>query len=350
MSGEYWLLSGESGHKNPSNYRLTDLAAIRGSMWPQCGPNLSLPVGPRPCVGGKPVDPTNIIATDFFADYSPKQQLEIIAELKSRGYTHVVMGPLVDSDGYHGIWTPHDWRTEWDTFLDLVQLFWDHDLAPIVFIHPDGWTLEQTKELTPLLLQPRAQQLLRIVVPTGWEPTQYGWSSWTWAAFGQWARETLPKALVLLHTVADTDAPVGTDDLGDDNGRDNAEGWARVAQYFHGWLTQSSAFANPNAHGDPNHPANTNAQNWINLFNPNVSGSYQDRFQNGYAGWPTSSAWGEGHPLRVYAAEWAAYFKFWPLAGPVRTEAEGCTWGDAAINAGADGALDGCTIGPVVHA
>jgi hypothetical protein len=36
-----------------------------------------------------------------------------------------------------------------------------------------------------------------------------------------------------------------------------------------------------------------------------------DRFTWGYAGWPTSSAWGSGQRLRVYAAEYAAFANFW---------------------------------------
>ncbi len=328
-----------SEHVDPSGIPLEELAAIRGAMWPlgtasTCG---ALPLGPRPW------QDDNVIATDFITEYTIEQQGCIINELKSRGYTHVVMGPLVDSDGYHGVWTPNDWRGgNFQRFLDAEQMFWDAGLKVVTFIHPDGWSLDQTKsELTPLLQDPRAQKLLRIVVPFGWEPCKYECSSYTWAAFGQWARETLPNSLVLLHTVADVDAPVGTDSLGDDNGHPNAEGWARVAPFYHGWLTQSTAFDNPTGTGgDRAHPELTNFQNWQRLFDARVSGSYQDRFQHGYAGWPTVSAWSNGRPLRVYAGEYKAYWTFWQH----RTEAEGVTWGDASMASGADGYLDSGTV------
>jgi hypothetical protein len=325
-------------HVDPSGIPLEQLAAIRGAMWPlgtasTCG---AVPLGPRPGQAD------NVIATDFITDYPPEVQACIVAELKARGYTHVVMGPLVDSDGYHGIWPPNDWRgANFDRFLDALQMFWDAGLAPVVFIHPDGWTFEQTRdELTPLLATPRARRLLRIVVPHGWEPCKYECSSWTWAAYGQWARTTLPAALVLLHTVCDVDAPVGTDSRGDDNGTGNATGWARVVPFYHGWLTQSCAFEHPDAHGDPNHPDKTNFDNWADLFNPNVRGSYRDRFEHGYAGWPTSSAWGAGKPLLVFAGEYSSYWRFWQH----RTEAEGVAWGNRAIASGAAGYLDGGSV------
>jgi hypothetical protein len=322
-------------HFDPSGIPLEEIAAIRGAMWPKgtastCG---ALPFGPRPN------SPDNIIATDFITDYSPEQQDCIIAELKSRGYTHVVMGPFVDSDGYHGLWPPNDWRgANWERFLDAIQKFWDAHLVTVVFGHPDGWSFEQVRDtFTPLLQQPRAQKLIRIIVPHGWEPCRYECSSYTWAAYGQWARQVLPNALVLLHTVADIDAPVGGDARGDDNGHPNAEGWVRVAPFYHGWLVQNNAFECPTCvDPDPRNEGRTNFRNWQDQFNPRVRGSLRDRFEFGYAGWPKSSAWGVGKPLRVYAGEYSSYWRFWKN----RPEAEGVQWGDAAMAAGAYGYLD----------
>lgn len=330
-----------SAHFDPTGVPLGALAAIRGGMWP-LGPVRGLPQGLT--LGPRPGAPDNVIATAFFADYTPNEQYAIIAELKARGYTHVVMGPLVDSDGYHGMYAANDWRgARWSEFLDIAQRFWDAGLAPVVFISPDGWTLEQNQaEFTALLQQPRAQQLLRIVVPHGWEPERYGTSSCTWALWGQWARQVLPNALVAMHTVSDTDAPVGTDTRCNDDDKTwnpggNAAGWGRVTPYFHVWLTQSGAFADPTGTGgDRDNPTFTNFQNWQRQFDLSVRGSYRDRFERGYAGWPTGSAWGPDKPLRVVCGEYKAYWTFWQH----RSEAEGVQWGDACIAAGGYGYLD----------
>lgn len=336
-----WLLT--SAHVDPTNVPLRTLAAIHGAMWPQTQGDCDN----FPRIGPRPGQATNIFATDFITEYTDDEQACGIAMLKRRGYMHVVVGPIVDSDGYHGVWTPNDWRgANFNRFLDALQKFWDNGLTPVVFGHPDGWSLEQTKnELTWLLQQPRAQRLIRIFVPHGWEPCKYECSSYTWAGYGSWARDVLPNALILLHTVADVDAPVGTDALGDDNGHPNAEGWQRVAPFYHGWLTQSNAFDAPDAHGDANHPANTNFQNWQDNFRCAVVYSYCNRLHNGYAGWPTGSAWGAGQPMQIYAGEYSAYWRFWRG----RQEAEGVAWGDAAMAAGADGYLDGGSVAVTVH-
>lgn len=362
--GKHNFYPAVSDHFDPSGIPLETLAAIRSAMWP-LGPLGSTPQSAAlkdgsTCsvadlqLGPRPGQADNVIATGFMANYSAHQQDCIIAELKTRGYTHVVMGPLVDSDGYHGMWEAHDWRgPAFNTFLDTAQKFWDNGLTPIVFISPDNWTLEQNQaEFSGLLGQPRAQKLLRIIIPHGWEPERYGSCSATWGLYGKWIRDLMPNALVGIHTVSDVDAPVGTDARCDDNDRSwnpggNAAGWGRVTPFFHFWYTQSGAFDNPTGTGgDREHPELTNFQNWYRQFDPNVRGSYRDRFEHGYAGWPTNSAWGEGKPIRVMCGEYSAYWKFWQH----RTEAEGVKWGDACLDAGAYGYGDsGSKPVPVIH-
>lgn len=326
-------------HVNPAIYSFDQLAAIRGAMWPLTeGACNNLSLGPRPG------QPSNVIATVFLPDYPVAEQDCIIRELLRRNYTHVVVGPLVDSDGYHGMWAPNDWRgANFERFLDLLQKLWDAGLMPVVFLKPDNWSLDRMKtEFTPLLSQPRARNLIRITVPMGWEAgAAYEYSSCTWAAAGEWVRHLLPNALTLVHMVADRDAPAGTDFLCNDDDKHwnpggNAAAWGRVAPFYHGWLAQFGAFDDPNRTGcDREHPSKTNFQCFQDSFNPEVRGSYRSRFERGYAGWPGVSAWRD-RPLYVYAGEYAAYWKFWHG----RTEAESVQWGDAAMRAGAAGYLD----------
>lgn len=302
----------QSAHVDPSTTPLGELARIRGAMW---SARLDLPFGPRP---GRH---DNVIATTYFENYSSEDQARAIAALKSRGYTHVVVGPLVDTGGYHGQFHPHDWRgPAFDRFLDELQTFWDNGLTPIVFIHPDGWTFERTRDaLTPLLKQDRAQRLIRIVVPTGWEPTRHDWSSCTWAAFAEWARQTLPNALVLIHTVSDADAPSGKDARCRD--RDPAAAWARVAPHIHGWLIQNGPFDSaPDA-------------------NPQRARTFAAQFAAAPPG-ARSSAWGTNIPILFYAGEQTAYSSYWKNL----PEASSRAWGDLAMASGADGYLDGGTV------
>src|SRR5262249_19636628 len=261
----------------------------------------------------------HVIATAYFDDYSPADQSRIIAALKARGYTHVVAGPLVDTGGYHGQFHSQDWRgARFERFLDQLQTFWDNGLAPIVFIHPDGWTFERTRdELTPLLRQDRAQRLIRIVVPAGWEPTRHGWSSCTWAAYAQWARQTLPNALVLIHTVSDAGAPAGKDARCTDT--DAAGAWARVAPHVHGWLIQNGPYRTA--------PAD----------DPKLARSFAAQFTAN----PTrDSAWGRGVPMLLYAGEQTAYTTYWKNLPEPASRA----WGGRAIASGADGYLAGGTV------
>jgi hypothetical protein len=304
--------------------------------------------------GPRPGDPSNITALEYIYSYGDNptasplthglngEQRAMLDTYKSYGYTHLAFGPI-NAQSYHGQYPDYSFMgpSEFEVWLDWLQLFWNEGLAPVCFLHPDGWDLDQTKALYEPLIRnnPRAQRLMRIIVPSGWEPAKYEWSSQTWANFASWGRDILPNALVLIHTVTDVDAPVGTDSNGNDNGRPNAEGWARITPHIHGWLTQSAAFENPDGHGDPNNPSKTNFDNWADQFDKNKSGSYYDRFHHGYAGWPTNSAWGN-EPIRIYAGEYCSFWNYWGN----RPYEEGVHWGNRALSVGADGYLDSGSI------
>ena len=339
-------------HVDPSKFSLRELARIRGAMWTVRGP---WAYGPRPA------QPSNITALEYLHVYGdnptspdPKHltqtQKDILATYKSFGYTHCCYGPIY-GQAYHGLYPDVQFNTPamFEQWLDWLQVFWDNGLAPVCFIHPDNLTFDETKAMYDPLIRgnARAQKLMRIVVPTGWEPTRYDWSSYTWAKYFEWMKELLPNALLLLQTVPDVDAPCGKDELGDDEA-DQAAGnpthdvrvnaWRRLCPLIHGWLNQSGAFEHPDDHNDPNNPQFTAFDNWANGFDKTYKGSYYDRFHNGYAGWPGNSAWGN-EPIKIYAGEFCSYWEYWQD----RAYSEGVAWGDRALKVGADGVLDSCS-------
>jgi hypothetical protein len=330
-----------SQHVDPSKISLRVLARIRGAMWTVRGP---WRFGPRPGT------PDNITAMGFLYCYGDpmnpavlsQEQKDMIKLYKSFGYTHVVWGPPTGGS-YHGQYPDVDFTQSKELFekwLDWAQVFWDNGLTPICFMHRDNDNYQQTVDLWEPLIRnnPRAQKLMRVIVPTGWEPTRYGWSSVTWANFLKWARDILPNALVLIHTVADVDAPVGTDELYDDNMKGNGEGWARVTPYLHGWLIQNGAYkVAPSA--DP-----TLAKNFRGQFDKGAIGAECHgvawHFINGILNWPHNSAWGPDETIYLYNAECTSFEAYW---GNVPYETS-TAWGDLAIASGADGYLDSGTV------
>lgn len=336
-----------NGGFDPSTMSLRQIAAVRGCMWTVRGP---WRFGPRPG------EPSNITALEYIYSYGDPynptapggafnlnaEQQGMIDTYKSFGYTHCCFGP-VTAQSYRGHYPDYLFNTPetFERWLDWLQMFWDHQIIPICFLHPDNWNLAQTQALYDPLIRhnPRAQKLMRAIVPSGWEPARYEWSSNTWASYMQWGHDVLPNALILLHTVPDVDAPGGTDANGDDNGKGNDSVWRRVAPTIHGWLHQASTFADPWTHGDPAHPDNTNFDNWAADFDQTVSYSFWNRFHTGYAGWPTNSLWGD-EPIYLYVGEYCSYWEYHDN----RPYDEGVTWGDRAVSVGADGYLDSGSI------
>jgi hypothetical protein len=142
-------------------------------------------------------------------------------------------------------------------------------------------------------------------------------------AYARWARETLPNALVLIHTVTDVDAPVGTDSKGDDNGRPNAEGWARIAPFIHGWLIQNGPYETAPSANPPL------AREFCAQFKADGDGAELHSVAwhfKGAGGWTRDSAWGRtGVPILLYAAEHTAYSSFWQNL-PERPRGRGEIW------------------------
>jgi hypothetical protein len=330
----------QSLHFDPSGISLRDLAKIRGAMWTVRGP---WRFGPRPG------SPDNITAMEYIYVYGDPNNASVLTNEQkamldtylAQGYTHVAFGPI-NAQSYHGQYPDTDFTSPdmFEKWLDWLQMFWDHGLAPICFLHPDGGSFEDTVAMYDHLIRgnPRAQRLMRIVVPTGWEPVKYEWSSTTWAKFCAWARDLLPNALVLIHTVSDVDAPVGTDANGDDNGRPNGEGWSRVTPHIHGWLIQNGAYSVPPSQ-DP-----TLAQNFAAQFDQGALGAQLHgaawHFINGVSGWPQGSAWSPTERIYIYNAECTSYEAYWHNI-PYSTST---AWGDLAMKSGADGYLDGGTV------
>ena len=317
---------------DPSNIPLTELAKVCGAMWSS---RWSGRYGPRPG------QPDNILAMDYYESYEPaeRQQMRDIYTT-GRPYTHAVTGPLVD-EGYHGQYPAVSIvsQVDFDRYLDCMQEWWDHPrrIIPVHFVTPNAWSEAQLEQLWPLYRQPRAQQLLRVVV-LGWEPTDYGWPNAEWVRRLKKMSEVFPNALWLVHTWTEIDAMVGgSDDPVVQRAQQSgtwAEAWANIVPYLHGWLMQVGPYQTaPSA--DP-----TLAGNFEALFRPRVSGSMWQRFHLGYAGWPTFSAWGASTPLKVYNAECTAYTSYWRNL----PEASAQAWGDLAMQSGSDGFLDGGTV------
>lgn len=278
---------------------------------------LDVAYGPRPGASD------NILALEYIYVYPRDEQQRMIEAYKARGYTHCCIGPI-NAQSYHGQYPDVSFENNFDGYLDVLQMLWDNGLIPINFIKGDGWSSGDLEAHEGLFASPRAQRLMRVVVPCGWEPDRITHSS-KYRQWLTWGARVFPNALRLLHMVPDHDAPGSSAE-----GADNAVLWAGVVDSIHGWLVQSAAFEHPTTQFDE----------WRDSYDVSVSGSYPDRFHHGYAGWPTHSAWGEDVPLCIYAGEYAAYWCYWDN----RPESEAVSWGDAAIEVGADGYLDGGSV------
>jgi len=312
----------------PPRPSLDTLIKFRGAMWPKLGLP-GIPWGPRP----NAID--NVVVVDSVEAFDDPTQNRIMTAYAAR-YTHVPMGPSIDP-GYHGQIPACDFRTHFGDYLETAIKWAKVDVHVCHFLRPDRgvagleWTVgDLNRELTPLFSTPRAQEVMQIVC-LGWEPgPKYFYNNAWWVAMCQWMAQTFPQALRLIHMVADTDAPVGQDD--DVKGITNGDGWANVAPYLHGWLVQNAGYTD----GDTPIPSKEFLLNFANQFNPAVHGSFPDRFTNGYAGWPTTSAWGD-RGLIALPGEYAAFGLYWKNF----PDSAAVSLGQAAMDVGATGFFDG---------
>lgn len=312
----------------PPRPSLETLIQFRGAMWPKLGLS-GIPWGPRP----NAID--NVVVVDALHAFDGSTQNRIVAAYAAR-YTHVPMGPAVDP-GYHGQIPACDFRPHFADYLDTAVLWETAGVHVCHFLRPDRgvagleWTVgDLERELTPLFASSRAQALMQIVC-LGWEPgPQYFYNNAWWVAMCQWMADVFPQALRVIHMVADTDAPVGQDD--DVKGITNGAGWANVAPYLHGWLVQNAGYTD----GSNPIPSDEFRRNFTNQFNPAVHGSFPDRFTNGYAGWPTTSAWSD-RGLIALPGEYAAFGLYWKNF----PDSSAVALGQVALAAGAIGFFDG---------
>jgi hypothetical protein len=318
------------GGVDPYTYSLDQLAAIRCAIWTNRAP---ISVGPRPG------QPTNINAMDYYHVLGAADQRLMLAAYQAARYTHAPTGPLIDPGGYHNFYPPQTMPTpaQVTAYVAVLQSWWNAGIIPIHFVHPDGWSKDDMDAIAWIYQRPDVQRVCRVVVPTGWEPTQYGWKAQYWADIVQkvqgWYGANASRTLWALHTATETDAPTGD---GDDFPNGNAGAWDIVAPHLHAWLVQNGPYSvTPDE--DP-----TLRANFASLFDLRDDGSLTSRLQRGTKGWPTTSLWPDGRGLRVIAFEQTSYTAFnddFPESGSK-------AWGDVALGAGANGAGDSCTMPP----
>lgn len=327
------------------------------------------------------VDPNKLIVWGEFVHgrYTDAEFDLAVERWKALGYTHCVIGPLIDETGYHGTVPATDFRRDTAGYLARIERIWAAGIIPVLYLATDNWTLERVENETGhIYRRPEWQRVIRMVAPHGFEPSA-DTPNHEHVAWCRWGRETFPNALIILHTVSNLDAPGNNDDFTPDAGnvaamhavstsvaglrrvvngqpRDLstkeqtlladaavaraalyaesgtaatnprfigfAEAWRRVAPYCHQWHAQYGPFeTSPEA--DP-----AQADEVRKLF--------PSRFKTGHAGWPTFSAFGAS-PIDHIFAEYGSY----TVWHNVITEQDARAWGDVAAAAGADGCFDG---------
>lgn len=325
---------------------LAELARLRGAMWTA---RLNLPYGPRP------YQDSNILAMDYFEVFLDSDQDRMLFAYGPKGprkYTVAPMGPIVD-EGYHGQYPATDWRNNIDVYLNAAEKAERAGVGIMHFLIPDELQNQPVEvldqQLTPLFSTARAQALMRRVC-LAWEPGgRYGFNNDWWVARVQWMARVFPNALRCVHLPSDQDAPTGQDD--DKRGFTNGQCWANVAPFIHVWLVQNAGYTDSKLEV----PSAEFIKNFTDQFNPQIRGSFYDRFKTGgpSGDWPKTSAWSvldsklwpivnsapyEG--ILAMPGEYAAYADYWDNFD----ERYAVQLGKAAMDAGAYGFLDGGSV------
>lgn len=295
------------------------LRAWRGSI--------ATTLAPVPC-GPRPYDPTNPVFTAMYDSpcWGDADRATARAAEHAHGYTHWAIGPIVQN-GYHDLWPDTDWRSDPDGFLDRVEELWNDGFYPAIFLLPDtglcadGSSIDHDcveRELTPIYQSARFQELAKVVV-LAWEPN-YTAADWQWGV--EWMERVFPNALRYVHFTSGHGAPGRGEEL-EPNGpyANEAAMWEPVAPHIHGFLMQSTWTFGGDT-GDGRTP--------LEQFEYDLA-DFVRRFDDGYAGWPTSGA--GGAPVDVVAFEYASYYCFEDTSQgtPEEVAAEALTWGAAAM-------------------
>lgn len=323
MNAAFLSGTARTGTVDPSTWTRGQILAVRGALFTARYP---LPYGPRPN------DPSNIlnVASTFLLGQA--ERAKALQAYTDRGYTHAAMGPWIPSydQNYHGIYP--NWTPTFDQYLDAIQELADAGIKAACFIKPDDWSIDDLdRYILPAYRTARAQQVIRLAVPMGWEPG-LGTSNAEYVAAFTLLRQALPQACLQVHMVADFDAPGNNDDLtpGLPTYIGNAGCWQRLAGAgLDAYFCQVGGYWRDQSEVPTPHFLASFTNHWIDQHR---------RFYEGYAGWPTHND--RGQQIRVIYAEGASYPDFnynW-------NETYARQLGDLAMSSGADGYLDGGTV------
>ena len=318
-------------HFDPFTLTLHDLMRVRGGMWVN---RAAIPYGPRPG------QPDNINAMDYYEHYGPEDRALMRANYTSAGYTHAVTGPMIEPSGYHGHYPTYpgpltqDW---WDRYLDCMQEWWDntdadgnpHPIIPVHFAVTDapGVNIDDNMAmLEPFFLQERAQRVLRFLV-LAWEPSP--WTNADYVKVATWLRSVFPNAVIAVHLEPDHNAPGLSAEIADGS-LTEAQMWANLAPHIHAFFPQTGNLLN----NDP-----SDDEDFYEMFDPSVEGSWDHRFLQGYHGWPTFSA-NPDHGIWTIPSEYKSYKDYWEN----EPESVARAVGDELMRLGAHGYFDGGTV------